>query len=157
MRNRNAKRKSTLKREKIVVATPVSISKHPSTWQSVYDELSSSTQASIVSQSPQAKDGRFPSRFHPPNRTALKHPRWCNAAEVMGSTLVRTMRVDQSGTLRRGRTENSSLRAGNGHSMISRISPTYPSPTVKVDSHSRETRPVSRFGAAVPANLARRR
>ena len=93
------------------MATPVSISKHPSTRPSIHDELSSGTQASIVSQSRQAKKELFFS--FPPNRKALKHPRWCNiAAEAKGSTLVQTLRGDQSGTLRKGITENSSLRAG---------------------------------------------
>ena len=106
MRNRQ---QNGNREKKSVLATPLSISKHPSTQRSVYDEFSSSTQASVVSQSPQAKKELFFS-FPPPNQKALKHPRWWNAAAaVMGSALVWTMRVDQSGTLRRGRTENSSL------------------------------------------------
>ena len=102
----------------------MSISKHPSARRSVYDGLSSSTQASVVSHSPQGR-GAFLPLFHPPSRKALKHPGWCNiAATAMGSTLVPTTSVDQSGTSRRSRSENSPLRAGNGHSTISRIQPT---------------------------------
>ena len=118
------------------MATPVSISKRPSARRSVYDGLSSSMQASVVSHSPQAKKELF-SSFPPPNRKALKLPGWRNpAAETIGSTLVRTTMGDQSSTSRRSRSESSSLRAGNGHSMISRISNLPLSHTVKVDSDS---------------------
>ena len=72
---------------------PVSIPKHPSTQRSVYDELSSSTQASVVSHSPQVEEHFFP--LHSAHGNALKHPGWRNiAAETMGSTLVRTTRGD---------------------------------------------------------------
>ena len=112
----------------------MSISKRPSTRRSVHEELSSGTQAFIVSHSPQevrpGEEGAF-LLISSSNCKALKHPRWWSAAaaKVMCGTLVRTTRVDQSSTWRRGRIENSSLRAGNGHSMMSRASPTYPSPT----------------------------
>jgi hypothetical protein len=98
------------------MATPVPIPKHSRTRQSEHVELSNSTQASIVSQSPQAKKKLFFS-FPPPNRKALKYPGWRNqAAKVMGNDLVRTTRGDQSSTLRRSRIDqNQSLRAGNGH------------------------------------------
>ena len=129
MRNRNAKRKS--RPEKInVLATPVSISKHSSTQQSVDDELSSSMQASIVSQSPQAP-------FHPPYRKTLKHPGWwiTAAAKVMGSSPVRTTRNDPLTQIQNERIDqNWSPRADTGHFTISRVSPLPLDHTVKVDS-----------------------
>ena len=50
------------------MATPVSISKHSSTRQSVHGELSNNTQASVVSQSPQTKKEIF-LPFHPPTES----------------------------------------------------------------------------------------
>ena len=101
MRNRKCKTKIEIERPEKGMATPTSISKHPSTRRSVRDELSSSKQASVVLQSPQAKKELF-FLFHAPNRKASKHHGWCNiAAEAMGSAVVRTTRVDQSSTLRR--------------------------------------------------------
>ena len=116
MRNQNAKRKSKSRPEKSALATPVSMSKHSSTRQIVHDGLSSGTQASVVSQSPQAKEEHF-FPFHPPNRKALKHPGWSKmAAETIGSTLDRTTRVDPFRELRTSRIdENWSPRADTGH------------------------------------------
>ena len=118
------------------MAMPVSISKQPSTRRSVQDGLSSSTQAAEVSQSPQARNFLF---SFPPSRRALKHPGWrIIAAEAKGSTLVQRTRVDQSGTLRRSRSENSSLRAGKRpFNDIEYLSNLPLSHTVKADSGSK--------------------
>ena len=89
MQNENGNRED----KKSVMATPVSIPKHPSTQRSVCDELSSSTQASVVSHSPQVEEYFFP--LHSAHGKALKHPgRWNLAAEMMGSTPVTTTRGD---------------------------------------------------------------
>ena len=137
MQNENRYRS---KPKKSILATPVSISKHSSTWQSVCNELSKHASIRSPAQSSgEVKKELFFPLFHPPNRKVLKHPGWWKkAVEAMGSTLVRTTRGDQIGTLKTSRTKNSpcSQSGSRPFNDIAYLSDLPLSHTVKVDSFS---------------------